>query len=86
MNTNYSKLFPILFFFFSAFMPSAWGQTTQTFSYTGGMQTFTVPACVGSMTIIAMGAQGQSGSGGSVGTGGSGASASGVMTVTPGQV
>ena len=34
--------------------------TTQTFTYTGSLQTFTVPACVSTITIEARGAQGGS--------------------------
>ena len=33
-------------------------QTTQTFNYTGSVQTFTVPSCVSSIVIQAKGAQG----------------------------
>ena len=57
----------------------------QTFTYTGAVQQFTVPPCVGSMTILAMGASG--GTGGSGGSSGSnGGLVRGVMTATPGQV
>jgi hypothetical protein len=66
------------------------GPVTQNFNFTGGMQTFTVPAGVTSINIAAFGAQGGSGAlgGNSVlgGTGGLGASASGTLAVTPGQV
>ncbi|MES2679965.1 MAG: T9SS type A sorting domain-containing protein [Bacteroidota bacterium] len=58
---------------------------TQIFNYTGSMQTFLVPPCVGSMTIDVKGASG--GTGGSSGSAGSnGASARGVITATPGQL
>ncbi len=51
-----------------------------TFSYTGGMQTYNVPANVSSLTITAKGAQGGSGGG----TGGSGAIITGTVAVTGG--
>ena len=53
---------------------------TLTFSYTGAVQTYTVPAGVTSLTISASGAQG----GGNTG-GGLGALMSGDFTVTPGE-
>jgi len=43
--------------FASAFFLSQ-AQTTQTFNYTGSLQTFVVPPCVTSLTIEAYGAQG----------------------------
>lgn len=52
------------------------------FSYTGGMQTFTVPAGIYSVTIEAWGAQGWSGSY----SGGLGGYANGSLSVTPGQL
>ncbi len=65
------------------------GQIT-TFSFTGGLQTYTVPAGVTSLTVSAWGAQGGSGAigGGGVagGVGGLGAYATGTLAVTPGQV
>ena len=64
------------------------GQTT--FNYTGGMQTYTVPAGVTNLTAIIRGAQGGNGvvnSGGSgIGTGGFGAMIQATITVTPGQL
>ena len=56
---------------------------TQTFNYTGGQQTFTVPAGSTSVNITAYGAQG-----GTVGTkiGGLGGQAMGTLSVTPGQI
>lgn len=56
---------------------------SQTFSYTGAVQTFTVPAGVTSISIQAYGAQG-----GDNGTwlGGQGGYAAGDLAVTPGQV
>ncbi|MBL0054780.1 MAG: hypothetical protein IPP31_01055 [Chitinophagaceae bacterium] len=66
---------------------------TQTFNYTGGMQTFTVPAGITSVTIDAYGAQGGSGATGNSnigptagGNGGLGTRATGMLAVTPGQV
>ncbi|GIK69364.1 MAG: hypothetical protein BroJett020_06590 [Bacteroidota bacterium] len=55
------------------------GSGTQTFNYTGSIQTFTVPNGITSVTIEARGAQGGSG-------GGKGARMIGDFTVTPGQV
>lgn len=59
--------------------------TTITYSYTGSMQQFTVPPCVGSMTIEAKGASGGAGGGGGP-TGANGGSVKGVFTATPGSV
>ena len=54
---------------------------TQTFAYTGGEQTFTVPAGVTSLEAVAVG-----GNGGSTGgSGGAGARVAGELTVTPGE-
>ena len=59
-------------------------QTTATFHYTGSMQTWTVPACVNSITFDVQGAQGGgSHFGGSPGLGGR---VTGTLAVTPGQV
>jgi len=64
----------------------AYAQTTQTFNYTGSLQTFVVPPCVNSITISAKGGQGgyTDYSGGK--TGGLGAHITGTFTVAPGQV
>ena len=59
-------------------------QTTQTFNYTGSVQTFTVPSCVSSIVIQAKGAQGGIAAIG--GTGGLGGIASGTLNVTPGDI
>ncbi|SVD51588.1 uncharacterized protein METZ01_LOCUS404442, partial [marine metagenome] len=59
------------------------GPTTQTFSYTGSMQNYTVPAGVTSITIDAYGAQGGNNP---QYDGGKGAHMSGTFSVTPGQV
>ena len=58
--------------------------TTQTFNFSGGMQSYTVPVGVTSLTINARGAQGASQTLG--GTGGLGGSVQGVLSVSPGQV
>ncbi len=64
--------------------------TTQTFNFTGGMQTFTVPAGVTSVFVQTWGAQGGSGAiGGNAVSGGAGALggyAEGNLAVVPGQV
>ena len=52
----------------------------QTFNFTGGVQTYTVPDCVTSLNVVAAGAQGGGG------TGGLGATVTGTITVVPGQV
>ncbi|HLP12574.1 MAG TPA: PKD domain-containing protein [Flavobacteriales bacterium] len=51
-----------------------------TFNYTGGVQTYTVPACVYSLNIFAEGGEG----GGT--NGGNGGTSTGIIAVTPGQV
>jgi hypothetical protein len=60
--------------------------TTQTFSYTGGTQSLTIPGCVGQVTITCFGASGASGLTGSAGspggTGGLGSIVRGVYSVT----
>ena len=57
---------------------------SQTFSYTGSVQTFTVPACKQQVTLQVWGAQGDNATIG--GTGGLGGYATGTLAVTPGQV
>ncbi|MEY4522523.1 MAG: hypothetical protein RIT10_1708 [Bacteroidota bacterium] len=52
----------------------------QTFNYTGGPQTWVVPACVSTVTITVAGAKG----GGA--NGGNGAVVTGTLSVTPGQI
>lgn len=59
-------------------------QTTVNYNYTGALQTFTVPACVNSITIDAKGAQG--GLGTSSNQGGLGARIVGTCAVNPGDV
>ena len=63
-------------------------QTTQTFNYTGSQQTFTVPACVTSISIQAKGAMGANSNDRlpSNTTGGLGGIASGNLSVSPGDV
>ena len=55
-----------------------------TFNFTGGPQTFTVPAGVVSVTILATGAQGGLGFWGSGGGGGLGGRTTATLSVTPG--
>src|SRR6185312_7309992 len=57
---SYRKIILILFLgIFLSAERSAYAQvTTLTFNYTGAMQTWTVPACVGQVTIDCYGAQG----------------------------
>ena len=57
---------------------------TQTFSYTGSIQNWTVPAGVTSLSFTAEGAQGGSGTAG-YGVGGLGGRVQGSLSVTPGQ-
>ncbi|MEI6765362.1 MAG: glycine-rich protein [Bacteroidota bacterium] len=57
---------------------------TQTFNYTGAQQSFTVPACITSVTLEAWGGQGGDNNGSGY-TGGRGGYAYGTLTVTPGQ-
>lgn len=59
---------------------------TQTFNYTGSMQTFTVPSCVSQVTIETVGASGGSVSIACSATGGKGARMIGTFSVTTGQV
>lgn len=66
-------------FTFSVFS-IAFSQVTTTFNYTGSPQSWTVPACVSSITVTAGGAEG----GGNLG--GSGATITATIPVTPGQV
>ena len=64
--------------------------TTQTLSYTGSLQTFTVPNCVSQVTITCKGASGAngalSGTGSPGGNGGAGGLAAGIYPVTSGNV
>lgn len=65
---------------------SCGSSATQTFNYTGSLQTFTVPAGVTTLTIDASGAQGGSVTTTCAATGGLGARMVGDFTVTPGEV
>ena len=58
--------------------PAAADTISQTFTSTGGEQTFTVPSGITSVHVVAVGARG--------GTGGFGAMVTGDLTVTPGAV
>ena len=58
---------------------------TATFSFTGGIQTFTVPQGITSLNITCYGASGANAIGAGAGTGGLGAMTSGTLSVTPGQ-
>jgi hypothetical protein len=81
MNKNYVlKLTVILTFFFG--ITNLWSQVT-TFSYTGVIDLYTVPAGVTSLQIEATGAQGGIGS---AAAGGFGATMQGDFIVTPGQI
>ncbi|MDD3877904.1 MAG: PKD domain-containing protein [Bacteroidales bacterium] len=59
---------------------TVYSQTTVNFNYTGGSQTWTVPACVYSINVTVKGSKG----GGSFA--GNGATVTGTLNVTPGQV
>ena len=83
------KYFHTFFYFFYTILCSlfcafnTYSQVAQTFSYTGSAQVFTVPTCVGSVTIIASGAQGVGVNGLAPGNGGR---ARGVLNSAGGQV
>lgn len=70
----------IFFTILSVFYNYFFSQSTITFSYTGSVQSFTVPPCVTTLTVNARGAKG----GGN--NGGLGAVVTATMAVTPGQV
>jgi len=68
------------------FAASLQAQSPQTFNYTGSEQTFTVPAGVSMVHVIAFAATGGAGnSGAAVGAGGKGGKVEADLTVTPGQ-
>ena len=73
------KLFKKTFTFFLTGASISLSAQTLTFNYTGGVQTYTVPSCVTSITVDAKGAQGG-------GTGGFGGRVQCTMPVTPGDV
>lgn len=60
------------------------GQTSAAFSFTGAVQTFSVPAGVTSAVVHVNGAQGGNGGGAAGGIGGLGASVVGTLALTPG--
>ena len=74
--------------FQAAHTPHSSSSGSQTLSYTGSAQTFTVPSGVSTITIKVWGAQGGSGgywsSGSYCGTGGKGGYSTGELSVTPG--
>src|SRR6478672_1964463 len=87
MKKNYAsrlmRYFLILFLFNQGGKLNS--QTVTTFSYTGSMQSFTVPACVGQITVDVRGAKG--GTGYNVySQGGNGGRVQAVIPVTSGQV
>ncbi|MFA7274350.1 MAG: T9SS type A sorting domain-containing protein [Crocinitomicaceae bacterium] len=67
---------------------ATFAQSPQTFSYTGSMQSFTIPPCVSSITISAGGASGANGQASTspAGTGANGAIVIGTLPVTTGDV
>jgi len=70
-------------------LAAPWAMAQTTFNYTGALQTYTVPAGAGGVTIQAFGAGGGSGgndSNGWGGAGGAGARATGTYYVAPGTV
>ena len=87
MKKNYSilkcKLFFLLIFVFQN--SKFYSQTVQNFSFTGSMQTFTVPSCVSTISVDLRGAQGAIAPT-YFSVGGLGGRVVGVFTVTPGQV
>ncbi len=86
MIKNYNANFRLLIFvcFFSLIFKLN-SQTILSYSYTGSMQSFTVPACVSTISLDVKGAQGGANAlNGAVG--GLGGSAFGVITVSPGDV
>ena len=79
LNQYTSTSVRFIFFLFVTFSLSiAFGQQTQTFNFTGGTQTWTVPPCVYNIQIAAAGAQG----GGT--NGGNGAIVTTTISVCPG--
>ncbi|MDW8158297.1 MAG: glycine-rich protein, partial [Bacteroidia bacterium] len=80
MATYYSTLRFFLLLYISLGINQVLNAQAVNFSYTGGVQTYTVPPCVTSITVDVRGAQG----GGP--NGGNGARVTGTIPVTPGQV
>lgn len=86
MKNNYSiKILGVSLLFTCL---SVKAQVVETFTFTGSMQTFTVPACVSQVTITAHGAQGSNGyaSTSPAGIGGLGAIVTGTYPVSSGDV
>ena len=79
---NRTLLYALIAFSGTSTVTAQLAQTTTTFNFTGGLQTFTVPQCSGQMTIQAVAAAG--GNGGS--NGANGGAVSGVATFAPGTV
>ena len=87
MKKNYIQLFlTVLAFLFVGTRLTS--QVTQTYSYTGSLQTFVVPSCVSQITIDMAGASGANAIdvNPTNSTGGKGGRIMGVLTVTPGQL
>ena len=76
----FNKTITVIFTLSIIFSKSLLSQTVVTMPYTGGVQTFTVPSCVTSITVDAKGAQGGDSGGGL------GGRVQCVYTVTPGDV
>jgi len=82
------NLYNLFLFCALVFLSQIKAQSTQTFSFTGTVQTFTVPPCVGTLTVDVRGGEGANAADRlpTNSTGGLGGRAQGVLTVTPGQV
>ena len=82
MSLNFSsKCIPTIIIYLLWVFNSA-AQVTQTFTFTGAMQTFVVPPCVSTITVDVKGSQGGSNSAGILG--GLGGSSNGVLSVAQG--
>lgn len=79
-HLNFLNTYTIVIIALFSAIGSLFSQTTVTYSYTGGTQTYTVPPCVSSITVTVAGAEG----GGSAG--GNGASVTATIPVNPGDV
>ncbi len=93
INCRYPLLKFVFLFFILLFSkgwetPSCYAQVTQSFSYTGSVQTFTVPSCVDTLHIKAWGAGGSGGGGDSYpgAVGGGAAYVKSDVAVTAGQI
>jgi gliding motility-associated-like protein len=75
--SKFTCLFVSILFFSNNFFSQS---TSVTFNYTGSAQSWTVPPCVTSISVVAAGAEGGGASGGN------GAVVSATIAVTPGQV